>query len=574
MNLLSVVASLIEGQFAQFYNQLMPMMIQILNNVPMTNMTQMTLRSRTIEAMGFMIEAVQEQKDTFKDSVSEIAKMLVSLLTSGLTNDDPQSLSIKETLTKIASFLKEDFHAYMPLLLNNLVNDAKLDIDIKLSSADDEKTESAASFTFKMKGLEGNQRLSMNTSALESKIAAFKLFNMISESMGTAFAPYVEPLLPIMVENINYTYSKGVRKAAMKTLNNMLTAVGEPQNVTLFMSLYNNFITMITKSLEREDLKELKTVLKHYWMMIKNLNDSNKHNKNYFTEEQLNTLGSHLNKVLTLVSNAKKNTLAALGNKNIEMDEEDEETFKETLAKISAASTYVMEISGQLVLNFKEAVANMVKSNFLNFFALNLNSYKQLSESELLDATCFFCDFVEYSYHTDVPMMTELNNKFLEIFNSTDSMDVKQTLSYGMGVFALYIPAANYSAALPNVTKALNSMISGAEAFSEDNVVATESALGALGKLIYTQRENSIITDAVVNTFLSHLPLTHEEEEAQKTHKLFFEQVLANNPNLMSEGTKANVMTAIAKIREAAVHNENDLSLVDEEGMVLLNKLQ
>lgn len=58
MNLLSVVASLIEGQFAQFYNQLMPMMIQILNNVVMTNMTQMTLRSRTIDAMGYFIEAV------------------------------------------------------------------------------------------------------------------------------------------------------------------------------------------------------------------------------------------------------------------------------------------------------------------------------------------------------------------------------------------------------------------------------------------------------------------------------------------------------------------------------------
>ncbi len=29
-------------------------------------------------------------------------------------------------------------------------------------------------------------------------------------------------------------------------------------------------------------------------------------------------------------------------------------------------------------------------------------------------------------------------------------------------------------------------MISNAEAFSEDNVIATESALGALGKLIYT----------------------------------------------------------------------------------------
>lgn len=39
MNLLSVVASLIEGKFAQFYNQMMPLMLQILNNVAMTNMT-------------------------------------------------------------------------------------------------------------------------------------------------------------------------------------------------------------------------------------------------------------------------------------------------------------------------------------------------------------------------------------------------------------------------------------------------------------------------------------------------------------------------------------------------------
>lgn len=56
---------------------------------------------------------------------------------------------------------------------------------------------------------------------------------------------------------------------------------------------------------------------------------------------------------------------------------------------------------------------------------MNLNNFKNLSESELLDATCFFCDFVEYSYHTDASMMSELNQKFIEIFESTDSIDVK-----------------------------------------------------------------------------------------------------------------------------------------------------
>lgn len=67
----------------------------------------------------------------------------------------------------------------------------------------------------------------------------------------------------------------------------------------------------------------------------------------------------------------------------------------------------------------------MVKDNFMNYFALNLNDYSTLSESELLDATCFFCDFIEYSYHSDVMMLIELVVKFTEIFNSEVSMDVK-----------------------------------------------------------------------------------------------------------------------------------------------------
>jgi hypothetical protein len=118
------------------------------------------------------------------------------------------------------------------------------------------------------------------------------------------------------------------------------------------------------------------------------------------------------------------------GKKNFMLDEEDLEKIKEELGKVSRSATYIMECSGQLVLNFGPSVANMVKTHFLNFFALNLNAYKTLSESELLDSTCFFCDFIQYSYHSAdaVPMITELNVKFLEIFNSGEEVattDVK-----------------------------------------------------------------------------------------------------------------------------------------------------
>jgi hypothetical protein len=235
-----------------------------------------------------------------------------------------------------------------------------------------------------------------------------------------------------------------------------------------------------------------------------------------------------------------------LSSKNHEFDEEDVENMKENLAQLTAPSTYVMEISGQLVLNFGEMVGQMVKTNLLNYFALNLNNYKNLSESELLDATCFFCDFIEYSYHNDAAMITELNTKFFEIFKNTDSMDVKQTLSYGFGVFAMYIPPATYQTTLlPQVFSAITSMVSDKDAYTEDNVVATESALGAMGKLVYFQKENNIINDTVVNAFLSKLPLVNEQEEAQKSHKMLLEQVVANNMNIMNDNTKGSVMAAI-----------------------------
>ena len=107
-----------------------------------------------------------------------------------------------------------------------------------------------------------------------------------------------------------------------------------------------------------------------------------------------------------------------------------------------------------------------------------------------------------------------------------------------MGVFAQFCPVQLFSSMLPKVFNALNSMISDKDAFTDNNVVATESALGALGRVIYFHRENKLITDNVVNTFLTKLPLTNEVEEAQKSHNLFLEQILKNNQNVFNASTK------------------------------------
>jgi hypothetical protein len=118
MSLISCLASIIDKDFAKYYNDFMPMMLEILTVVGNQNMAQKNLRARTIEAMGYMIEAVAEEKETFLKNVTSITVTLIELL-NNLTqdannNDDPQILAIKEAIAKISTFLKEDFHQFMP----------------------------------------------------------------------------------------------------------------------------------------------------------------------------------------------------------------------------------------------------------------------------------------------------------------------------------------------------------------------------------------------------------------------------------------------------------------------------
>ena len=64
------------------------------------------------------------------------------------------------------------------------------------------------------------------------------------------------------------------------------------------------------------------------------------------SEADFNTLGPLLQKTLAIVKELKTKTLATFGGKNAEFDDEDMENFKEDLAKVCKASSYVMEISG------------------------------------------------------------------------------------------------------------------------------------------------------------------------------------------------------------------------------------
>ena len=79
----------------------------------------------------------------------------------------------------------------------------------------------------KVKGL-GEQVVSMKTENFVRKMGAFGVIEKVSENMGRDFAPFVEPLLPIVSEHMAFENNKAIRKFALKIFKSMLVAVGEP----------------------------------------------------------------------------------------------------------------------------------------------------------------------------------------------------------------------------------------------------------------------------------------------------------------------------------------------------------
>jgi len=289
------------------------------------------------------------------------------------------------------------------------------------------------------------------------------------------------------------------------------------------------------------DLKNMKIFTKAFQLSMKALNDHMEEGGQgtYLTPNEIAEFAATMGAALKIIKATKDQSEAVLRSKfGADLDEEDQEKITEELAKLCRASTEIMEASGQLSFAFKDRAAPHIKGHLMDYFAANLKSFKKLDDDELIDAACFFCDYIEHASGADHQLNLEIGQKFLEVFGHTENIDVKQSVVYGLGVIAMQTPEGAFSVVKPQVQHCIHQMVSAKDAYEEENVVATECAISSLGKLVYFQN----LGDEAAKHFLSLLPLKNEFEEARNTHKLLVQQAgkLA--------GVKAELKAAVERI--------------------------
>ena len=192
--------------------------------------------------------------------------------------------------------------------------------------------------------------------------------------MGKAFAPYVEPLLPVITEHMAYKHNKGIRKFALKTFKNMLVAIGEPANVQLLQQSMPMYIEQLTQALERQDDKTTKILIKSLANNLRALGHTNEQNLEFLTQDHINALGPLIQQTLQLVAALKSAHMQVISSNKAtyDIDEEDKEKIKEEMAQVGRVASQVMELTGQLVEKFKDQALPIVESSSKAYWAAQM----------------------------------------------------------------------------------------------------------------------------------------------------------------------------------------------------------
>lgn len=417
MNLLNASATLIEEKFADYFNEFMPLMEKIIDNVESKTPDQMRLRARTIESMGVMIASVADNK-SFLSTVQRVTEKLFAGVNQEFSQEDPQQLAIKNTLAQTAYYLKEDFHVIAPKFLEILVKDAS--VEIKLTEEYGELPSMAGqdqhSFNFKIRGMENGLRVSVNTSELENKIAAFHHILKVSAAMGPSFEPYITLVLPVLKAHMNFT-SKTLRKLCLKTFQHLLVAKGEPQNVGLFREFYEMFLLNILGANTKGDLKAVKTLFKELFHCMRVISENEENTQIFESPEKMVQFGEVMKKCLEKVAVQKAEQMAIITEKHqsAQIDEEDLEAVQVELDKITGTAIYINECCSILMNTYGADCAQILSQNVKPYFAQILKDYKIVTQQELQDASYFFIEYIDKCDHSDPLAIYEVCNQLIEV---------------------------------------------------------------------------------------------------------------------------------------------------------------
>ncbi|CAG9321782.1 unnamed protein product [Blepharisma stoltei] len=552
LNAISTTASALQSAFAPYYNQFMPA-LKTLVTIPTTTTQQQEIRATCIRCIGYMIESISEVPENYTEDAKSIMNGLVQLKSS-LDSEDPATLAINEVISNFADCLKEQFEPYMHVFMPELLTRAQANVDITFTDADEgqDLAPGMNAVTFDMKG-EGKKQLAINTTALQHKIKACRILYDLVSSMGKAFAPYIEQTISTLTPLFAYAYNADIRKYSIRTV---ACTVGATKDTFQAEALLRVLFPLFTTTLQGTHLspEDIKRILKALLFVLESVENVAVVGLGY-ANELAQTLSNQTKAVFTRKversTEIQKYTDPELYSEELEVLNEEETTDNKILRT-------TMEVVGKLLKNFRKEFQATFLTCFKDMYA-QLFFKEKATDEELLSAICIFDDYVEFTqdlmWDSGRSRLTEQMLKFANHKNA----DIRQSAVYGVGVCAQTVDQATFAPYVNSAVEAVRTIINDGKARSDEYNVATDCAVGALGKLAIFQRND------LIEEWLNNLPIKAEPEEAQNVHRLF----LNNFANLKNYPRSMTVVQELSRL----VREEPTSEVLDKTEIEVLSQI-
>lgn len=543
---LATVADTSKELFTEYYVHFMPSLKQILFTPPRDKAWRL-LRGKTMECITLIGIAVK--KEIFRNDATEIMEALAQTQQDAETDpDDPQISYMLAAWARICEILGDDFVPYLGTVMPPLIRSIQLEPEVQiLDAGTNTESLSGGAANWEIYPAGEDRQIGIKTSILEEKKTACEMLRIYVEQMKGAFAPYIQTVAPIVLELLVFVFDEDVRSVAASTipllLRSAFLAGGEtespsPEVLQVVNELWQVFSTNLISAIK------LETELEVIQWQVAAIKDSIEILGAEFIsqpilEEIVTFVDTYMQDYTKRCEERKERRCEdedydAQAEKNIKLEEEDE------IQVILEVSNLVHILFGLMGAPFLVPFQGLMPE----FTKMLDPNGRPASDHEL--GLVVLDDVIEYGGQDSFALMAPFVDFYLHYLSDTQHPAVLQAAAYGVGVMAK-CGGSQYHEVCTRALPALQQVVEDPEARKLGRIDATENALSAMVKICRIP-ELGIPLAETVPKFLSWLPMTNDEEEAEYVYAFLCELLQKQDPSIFNEQNLVKTMQIFAKV--------------------------
>ncbi|GFR44315.1 hypothetical protein Agub_g5527 [Astrephomene gubernaculifera] len=537
---LASVADSSQELFNKYYDTVMPLLTQILTTANAKELRLM--RAKALECISLVGMAVG--KDRFRADARNVMGYMQQVQAAGMEADDPLASYMLQAGARLCKCLGSEFMEYLPLVLPSLLNSASADPDVQVVDEDDLDADDLPD---DMEAIPmGDKCLMYRSSILEEKATAVNMLSCYAEELKEGFWAYVGPVLKLVLDGvegqsplIKFYLNEEIRRSAAALLPSLLRcciAAAERGVPGASPAATGEFLRAawgpLLEALRKEPEGDIQAVQLDAISEIVEMVD-----KALLPADAIQAAFKVFDVVLEKADKRRAERVSRRATEDFDAEEaeaiEAENELEEEL--FDQVSTAV----GAFLKKFGDDVLPLVESLLVTRYGAMLTDKSRSSEERRI-AICLVDDLLENS---PAGMIKHFNNvlpMLLESARCTDHADLRQCAVYGLGVMAAKGPVEAFRPHAAAIAELLANIVRQPDAKNEDNDMATDNAVSALGRILAHHGE-ALGADggaALAALWVGNLPLKVDLVEATAMHEQLVQMCEAQDPRIVPHAAK------------------------------------